>query len=123
MGSHKIFVLKSIIFNDLKKKTQNYLPFGSKISIIQEKKGFVKFEKNKWIKKKDTKKISHIEKNFSKIFKLFLGSKYFWGGKTYMGIDCSAILQIFFYYNDKFFPRDTKDQIKYLKNDIKVKKF
>ena len=34
-------------------------------------------------------------------------------GKTYRGIDCSAILQLFFYYNNKFYPRDTKDQIKY----------
>ena len=40
-----------------------------------------------------------------------------WGGKTYKGIDCSAILQLFFYYNNKFYPRDTKDQIKYSKKN------
>ena len=40
-----------------------------------------------------------------------------WGGKTYKGIDCSAILQLFFYYNDRFYPRDTKDQIKHSKKD------
>jgi len=45
--------------------------------------------------------------------KLFLKIKYFWGGKTYKGIDCSAILQLLYYYNNKFYPRDTKDQIKY----------
>ncbi len=45
--------------------------------------------------------------------------KYIWGGKSYRGIDCSALLQIFYYYNNKFFPRDTKDQIKYLKGNIK----
>ena len=44
---------------------------------------------------------------------MFLKTKYVWGGKTYRGIDCSAILQLFFYYNNKFYPRDTKDQIKY----------
>ena len=44
---------------------------------------------------------------------MFLKTKYAWGGKTYRGIDCSAILQLFFYYNNKFYPRDTKDQIKY----------
>ena len=123
LTTHKIFTLRSTIFNDLKKKTKNYLPFASKISVIQEKKGFIKFEKNKWIKKKDIKRVNNKEKNYLKIFKLFLGTKYFWGGKTYKGIDCSAILQIFFYYNNKFFPRDTKDQIKYLKNNIKIKKF
>ena len=44
---------------------------------------------------------------------MFLKIKYFWGGKTYKGIDCSAILQLLYYYNNKFYPRDTKDQIKY----------
>ena len=47
--------------------------------------------------------------------------KYTWGGKNYRGIDCSALLQIFYYYNNKFFPRDTKDQIKYLKGNLKTK--
>ena len=54
-------------------------------------------------KKKDTKNIKHQEKNFSKVIKLFLNSKYLWGGKTAEGIDCSALIQIFFYYNKFFF--------------------
>ena len=66
-------------------------------------------------KKNDTIRISHKEKNFKKIFKSFLNSKYLWGGKTADGIDCSALIQIYFYYNRIFFPRDTKDQIKYCK--------
>ena len=50
-----------------------------------------------------------------KVFKLFLNVKYLWGGKTSKGIDCSALIQIYFYYNRVFFPRDTKDQVKYCK--------
>jgi cell wall-associated NlpC family hydrolase len=111
--THKVFTLKSSIFNKLNNKTKYFLPFASKILIIQENKMFVEFEKNKWIKKTDIKKISHIEKDYLKVLKLFLKIKYLWGGKTYKGIDCSAILQLFFYYNNKFYPRDTKDQIKY----------
>jgi len=111
--THKIFILKANIYNKQKNKTKYFLPFASRISIIQESKNFIEFEKNKWIKKNDIKKINHIEKNYLKILKLFLKTKYVWGGKTYRGIDCSAILQLFFYYNNKFYPRDTKDQIKY----------
>ena len=109
--THKVFILKASIFNNKKKKTKYFLPFSSKIIIIQEDKKLIEFEKNKWIKKTDIKKIDHIERNYLKILKLFLRTKYAWGGRTHKGVDCSAILQLVFYYNTKFFPRDTKDQI------------
>ena len=73
------------------------------------------------VKKKDIKKIDHKEKNFFKILRLFLKTKYVWGGKTYNGIDCSALLQLFYYYNNSFYPRDTKDQIKYSRKQLKRK--
>ena len=120
--THKIFTLKANIYNKQKNKTKKFLPFASRISMIHENKKFIEFEKNKWIKKVNIKKINHIEKDYLKVLKMFLKIKYLWGGKTYRGIDCSAILQLFFYYNNKFYPRDTKDQIKYSakKNRSKV---
>jgi len=116
--THKVFVLKANIFDKAKRRTKYFLTFASKISIIQENKKFIEFEKNKWIKKTDIKKIDHMEKDYLKILKLFLNTKYVWGGKTYKGIDCSSILQLIFYYNNKFYPRDTKDQIRYSKKNI-----
>ena len=120
--THKVFILKASVINKSNSK-KIYLPFASKISIIQENKYSVEYERNKWIKKKDIRKISHIEKNYIKVLKLFINTKYVWGGKTYQGIDCSAILQLFFYYNNKFYPRDTKDQIKHHTKNIKRKVF
>ena len=64
-----------------------------------------------------------MEKNLIKIIKLFLNVKYLWGGKSSEGIDCSALIQIFFYYNRIFFPRDTKDQLKYFKKILYGKNF
>ena len=121
--THKIYKLKANIFNKPNHKTKSFLTFGSKFSIISETKNYIKFDKNKWLKKKDIKKINHLEKDFIKIFKLFLGTKYVWGGKTYNGIDCSALLQLFFYYNNSFYPRDTKDQIRYSNKNLKKKLF
>ena len=121
--THKVFSLKTNIFNKQKNKTKYFLPFASKILIIQENKKFIEFEKNKWIVKKDIKKIDHVEKDYLKILKLFLKTKYVWGGKTYKGIDCSAILQLLYYYNNKFYPRDTKEQIKHSRKNAKRKSF
>ena len=120
----KVSSKKTEIFTKKNKKlikTNRFLFFASRIKKIEENKNFIEFEKNKWIKKKHLKKIKFFENNSNKIFKLFLNSKYLWGGKTSDGIDCSSLIQIYFFYNGVFFPRDTKDQIKYCKKKIKKK--
>ncbi len=119
--TNKINKLKSKIFKKVNNKfipTNNFLYYASGISIIKKDKNYIEFEKNKWIKMNDTKNINHREKNFVKILKLFLGCKYLWGGKTSNGIDCSALIQIYFYYNRNYFPRDSKDQIKFCKKKV-----
>ena len=122
--TNKIYKIKSKIYKKKGNKflqTKKFLYFGSGISIINKEQKFFEFEKNRWIKKEDTKKINHKEKNFAKVLKLFLNTKYLWGGKTSNGIDCSALVQIYFFYNRIFFPRDTKDQIKYFSATNKKK--
>ena len=114
--THKISVQKTNIFsfpkNSNKYKQKKKLPFASKIEILKKYKNFIMFEKNKWIYLKDVKKNNFKEKNFIKILNLFINCKYKWGGKTFDGIDCSALVQMYYLYNNKYFPRDTKDQIK-----------
>ncbi len=116
--SYKISKIKSRIFFKRDKRflsSNHYLYYGSGVCKRNENKKYIEFEKNKWIKKSDIKNIDHHEKNYIKIFRFFLNTKYLWGGKTCDGIDCSALIQIYFYYNRIFFPRDTKDQIRFCK--------
>ena len=125
VGTHKVSVLKSRIFKypkNLKKfKSKKFLTFSSKIQILKKKNNFVMFDKNRWLYAKDIKLINQKDKNIVKILKLFLNCKYRWGGRAYDGIDCSALIQIFYKFNNIFFPRDTVDQIKYKKGTIKKK--
>ena len=112
---------KTRIFSQNKKK--NFLPFNSRLPVINVKKKFIEFERGKWVKRKDIKLINHKEKNFVRILKSFINCKYTWGGKSYKGIDCSALIQLYYLYNNKFFPRDTKDQISFKKGKKKLIKF
>ncbi len=116
--THKVKTLKTRIY-----KSNIFLPFSSEIEIIKKKKNYVMFKKNKWIKQKDITHINKKEKNFAKIFKSYLNCKYKWGGKTHQGIDCSALIQLFYKFNKRFFPRDTIDQISYKKGNKIKKKF
>jgi len=123
--THKTNKLFSNLYKKPNKnsKIKSKISFGSTIKIINKKNNFYKFD-NFWIKKKDVDLIYKKISIFSKI-KIFKGTKYKWGGKSFKGIDCSALIQIFFKYNNKFCPRDTKDQIKFFKkktNNINFKK-
>ncbi len=119
--THKIHVLKAIIYKfPNRKRKVGELTFGSKIKAEEKKSNFLKFKKG-WIEKKNIKIINYKEKNFFKRINFFRNVKYKWGGKSFKGIDCSALIQIFFNFNNKFCPRDAKDQVKYFKKNISLK--
>ena len=119
--SHKISILKAKIYrHPYKRKRINIMPYGSKIKVLEKKNNFLKFSKG-WIHKNDVKPITYVEKNpFNKI-SIFKSIKYKWGGKSFKGIDCSALIQVFLNFNNKFCPRDAKDQVKYFKKNVKLK--
>ena len=73
--NYKVSSLKTKIYKKPGIGTSSWLPLASKLSAFEQKKNYVKIEKNKWIKKADIKKINHKEKNFTKIFKKFLDVK------------------------------------------------
>ena len=51
----------------------------------------------------------------------FINVKYKWGGKHFTRVDCSGLIQLFLNFNNKFCPRDTKDQMSYFKKKVKLK--
>ena len=119
-NTHKVSVLRSDLYSKPKHKVKKYLSFGSKIKVLDKKNGFCKFD-NFWIKKNDLKKINFKTKDPFYNIKKFINIKYKWGGKHFSGIDCSGLIQLFLNFNNKFCPRDAKDQIKYFKKKIKLK--
>ena len=119
--THKINVLKSKVYKSPSKREQiNQISFGSKIKVIGSKDKFYKISKG-WISKINVKPISFKEKNFFRKISIFKNIKYKWGGKSFKGIDCSALIQVFLNFNNKFCPRDAKDQVKFFKKNIKLR--
>ena len=121
--SHKIKKIFATVYKKPNKnsKTKKKLSFCSFICVKKKEKKFFKFD-NYWINKKDVAPINKTENIFSRI-KIFKGIRYKWGGVSFKGIDCSALVQIFYKYNNKFCPRDTKDQIKFFKKAKNTKFF
>jgi cell wall-associated NlpC family hydrolase len=118
--THKVNTLKAKIFKFPNRIKINKITFGSKIKVIDDNSKFLKFAKG-WIKKNDVKPISYKEKDLFKKISIFKNIKYKWGGKSFKGIDCSALIQVLLNFNNKFCPRDAKDQFKYFKKNIELK--
>ena len=120
--THKVHTLRAKVYKfSNKRKKINAISFGSKIKVVDYKNNFLKFSKG-WVSKKDVKPISFKEKNPFKKIKIFKNIKYKWGGKSFKGIDCSALIQVFLNFNNKFCPRDAKDQIKFFKKNVQFSK-
>ena len=121
-NTHKICNLFAALYSKpySKYKIKNKLSFESKIKVSEKKGGFYKFD-HLWIKKRDLKKTNYKTKNIFKDINKFINTKYKWGGKHFTGIDCSGLVQLFFNFNNKFCPRDARNQIKYFKKKIRLK--
>ena len=120
-SSHKIAILKAKVYKFPNKRMEiNKLTFGSKIKVLEKKANFLKFEKG-WISSKDVKPISYKEKNLFNKINIFKNIKYKCGGKSFKGIDCSALVQVFLNFQKKYCPRDAKDQVKYFRKNVKLK--
>ena len=117
--THKVISLKAKIFKFPNRIKINEITFGSKIKVIDNNLKFLKFAKG-WIKKNDVKPISYKEKDLFKKITIFKNIKYKWGGKSFKGIDCSALIQVLLNFNNRFCPRDAKDQFRYFKKNINL---
>ena len=121
-NTHKIFVLSASLYSkpSLKNKINKKLSYGSKIRVTNNRGIFYKFD-NLWIKKKDLKKVNYKTKDTFNNINKFINTRYKWGGKHFTGADCSGLIQLFINFNNRYCPRDAKDQIKYFKKKISLK--
>ena len=122
-STHKVCNLSASLYTkpSNKYKIKKKLSFGSKIKKLDKKNNFYKFDKL-WIKRKNLKKIDTKIKDSFRYINKFTGVRYKWGYKHFNGVDCSGLVQLFLNFNNKFCPRDTKDQIRFFKRKIKLSK-
>lgn len=113
--NHKISSISSIVYKEKDIKTALFtIPFGSLVNVVQEESLFVKILFNKkygYIFKKDITDLNKRSKmKLNKVCEKFINIPYFWGGKTYVGLDCSALLQLSLSYLGINIKRNTSDQ-------------
>ena len=120
--THKIISKECNVYKkpNNKYKLNKKIFFNSRISILDDKNNFIQ-TKNGWILKKNIKPINFRKKHFLDNIKLYLNTKYLWGGNSPKGLDCSALVQELLKFNNIYCPRDSKDQKKFFRKEISIK--
>ena len=119
--THKVSTLVANIYKKPNFRNKiGKLPYIAKIRVDEINSKFAKFQ-DKWIETKNIRPLKFRNKDIFKDVKIFKDIKYKWGGKTFKGIDCSALVQVCLNFNNKFCPRDSGQQIRFLKKNINLK--
>jgi len=125
--THRVITNRSFVYAD-KNPTSNYLlylPLGAQLVIdnIQSEWAEITLYNNKaqigYVPSKHIVSLDHRVKDWVAIAELFLGTPYRWGGRDTIGIDCSALLQLSYQTYGENIPRNTSQQVKLKKKDIK----
>ena len=94
-ATHRVSALRSFVFPepDLKTPPLMALSFWSPVAVEAEEKGWCRLGAGGWIYERHLCR-DRPEPDYAATALRFLGVPYLWGGRTSLGLDCSALVQL-----------------------------
>jgi len=113
--THRVFAPRTFLYHepDIKTPPLMALSFGSLVAVKREENGFALTERGA-IFAKHLIPVARADSDFALNAQKFLGVPYLWGGKTSLGLDCSALVQLSLHAAGIECPRDSDMQEKAL---------
>lgn len=89
-----------------------YLSMGSRISDYQEDCGIFEYEKRNYVLERGELSVPrwHSADHCVRTARQLVNTPYLWGGRNFMGIDCSGFTQLVYCINNVLLPRDAWQQ-------------
>ena len=111
--THKISVLRGFAYTeaDYKSPPVRSLSFMSPLNVFVEEDGYALLMQGGWVPLQHITEIDNTQPDIVETAKMFLGTPYLWGGRTSIGLDCSALVQLSLLNAGISCPRDSKDQV------------
>lgn len=111
-ATHKITSLQAPIFSkeDIKSQIKGRLPFGARISVIEQAKNFVKIGRLQYIHARHVAPMDDYAEDFVAIAERHIGLPYIWGGMSSDGLDCSGLVQSALWAVGQSCPRNSAAQ-------------
>jgi hypothetical protein len=95
-STHTVSALRTFVFPgpSIKLTPIETLSFGCKLRIARTQEGFAVTTDNGFVPQQHLGDAAYRERDFVAVAERFVGTPYLWGGKTSLGLDCSALVQL-----------------------------
>lgn len=110
--THKVFNLRTFLYSeaDLKSPPVELISLLSGLTVVDEKGEFFELADKTFVHKQHVVTSDIFAQDFVEVAERFLGTPYLWGGRTSLGLDCSALVQVSLQACDIHSPRDSDIQ-------------
>ena len=110
--THRVSVPRTFVYPGLSMKLPIVmaLPLGAELEVVAIHGDFAEVKNLGCVWAAHLSPLNEVEKDFVSVAEQFLNVPYLWGGKTFVGIDCSGLVQISLQAAGIAAPRDTDMQ-------------
>lgn len=93
---HRVATLGTNIYREpsLKTPTLGALPFGARVTVLEQSEGYCRIDADTWLPEQHLESTDTPVPDWVAVAELFLGVPYLWGGRSNLGLDCSALIQL-----------------------------
>jgi len=108
-ATHRVAVLRSFVFPepDLKTPPRDLLSLDTAVQVTGSDGNYCQLTDGSWIYAPHLALANEYEKDHVAVALRFVGAPYLWGGRTSIGLDCSALVQLSLARCGTAVPRDT----------------
>ena len=94
--THRLRALRSFLFPEpnLKAPPLDCLSIGSSLQVVGSKDGYSEVAGGGWLYSKHLQPLDETSPDFVATALEFLGTPYYWGGRSSVGLDCSTLVQL-----------------------------